>query len=212
MEARLVFVCKSMVSKEIQHFLLLYCTGFIIQFYSCYPWEFARECSGRPMTWNTPKSYWITYFACCCCCSCCCCGCCSFEYDYIQILFKRDTYYIETVIIPVKLHSFQASTASWTRFAVWADERDCMNKSLSHAYKSLHNYCKSINCGVLSYFANVAKYLPSTFSFALITPIIAGAQAIIKVSSHQYRLLAGCYEMKIGHFWKCLAWWLSDGM
>ena len=36
----------------------------------------------------------------------------------------------------------------------------------------------------------------------------AGAQAIIKVSRHQYRWLAGGYYLEIGHFQKWLAWWL----
>ena len=31
-------------------------------------------------------------------------------------------------------------------------------------------------------------------------PLLAGAQVIIKVSSHQYRWLAGGYDLEIGHF------------
>ena len=31
-------------------------------------------------------------------------------------------------------------------------------------------------------------------------PSLAGARAIIKVSGHQYRWLAGGYDMEIGHF------------
>ena len=35
-------------------------------------------------------------------------------------------------------------------------------------------------------------------------PSLAGAQAIIKVSGHQYQWLAGGYDLEIGHFWECL--------
>ena len=31
-------------------------------------------------------------------------------------------------------------------------------------------------------------------------PLLAGAQAIIKVSGHQHRWLAGGYDLDIGHF------------
>ena len=31
-------------------------------------------------------------------------------------------------------------------------------------------------------------------------PSLAGAQVIIKVSGHQYRWLAGGYDLEIGHF------------
>ena len=31
-------------------------------------------------------------------------------------------------------------------------------------------------------------------------PSFAGARAIIKVSGHQYRWLAGAYDLEIGHF------------
>ena len=37
-------------------------------------------------------------------------------------------------------------------------------------------------------------------------PSLAGAQAIIKVSGHQYRWLAGGYNLDIGHFQKWLTW------
>ena len=37
----------------------------------------------------------------------------------------------------------------------------------------------------------------------------AGAQAIVKVSGHQYGWLAGGYDLEIGHFWRWLAWWLG---
>ena len=40
---------------------------------------------------------------------------------------------------------------------------------------------------------------------------LAGAQAVIKVSGHQHRWLAGGYDLEIGHFQKWLAWWLSGG-
>ena len=36
-------------------------------------------------------------------------------------------------------------------------------------------------------------------------------QAIIKLSSHQYRWLAGSYDLEIGHFKKGLACWLPGG-
>ena len=40
---------------------------------------------------------------------------------------------------------------------------------------------------------------------------LAGAQLIIKVLGHQYRWLAGCYDLEIGHFWKGQVWWLLGG-
>ena len=40
---------------------------------------------------------------------------------------------------------------------------------------------------------------------------LAGARAIIKVKGHQYRRLAGGYDLEIGQFWKWLAWWLPGG-
>ena len=40
---------------------------------------------------------------------------------------------------------------------------------------------------------------------------LAGARAIIKVSGHQYRWLAGGYDLEIGHTYKWLAWWLHGG-
>ena len=30
----------------------------------------------------------------------------------------------------------------------------------------------------------------------------------LKVSGHQYRWLAGGFELEIGEFWKWVAWWL----
>ena len=42
-------------------------------------------------------------------------------------------------------------------------------------------------------------------------PLLGGAWAIIKVWGHQYRWLAGDYDLEIGHFWKWLAWWLPRG-
>ena len=42
-------------------------------------------------------------------------------------------------------------------------------------------------------------------------PTLAGARAIIKVSGHQYRWLAGGYDLEIGYFKKWIAWWL-DGV
>ena len=39
-------------------------------------------------------------------------------------------------------------------------------------------------------------------------PSLAGAWAIIKVSSHQYQWLADGYDLEIGHFLKGLAWWI----
>ena len=43
-------------------------------------------------------------------------------------------------------------------------------------------------------------------------PSLAGDCAIIKVSGHQYRWLAGGYDLEIGHILKWLAWWLSGGL
>ena len=41
-------------------------------------------------------------------------------------------------------------------------------------------------------------------------PSLAGARVIIKVLGHQYRWLAGGYDLEVhvGHFQKWLAWWL----
>ena len=50
--------------------------------------------------------------------------------------------------------------------------------------------------------ATSKKVLFTGHNLLLITLIIilAGAQVIIKVSGHQYRWLAGGYDLKIGHF------------
>ena len=42
-------------------------------------------------------------------------------------------------------------------------------------------------------------------------PLLAGTRVIIKMSGYHYRWLAGGYDLEIGHFKKCLAWWLPGG-
>ena len=42
-------------------------------------------------------------------------------------------------------------------------------------------------------------------------PSLACAWAIIKVMGHQYRWLAGGYDLEIGHLYRWLAWWLPGG-
>ena len=42
-------------------------------------------------------------------------------------------------------------------------------------------------------------------------PSFAGSQAIIKLPAHQYRWLAGGYDLEIGYFSKWLAWLLYLG-
>ena len=41
-------------------------------------------------------------------------------------------------------------------------------------------------------------------------PSLASAQAIIKVSGHQYQWLAGGCDLEIGHFYRWLAWWIPS--
>ena len=40
-------------------------------------------------------------------------------------------------------------------------------------------------------------------------PSPAGTQAILKMLGHQSWWLASGYDLEIGCFYKCLAWWLS---
>ena len=64
-----------------------------------------------------------------------------------------------------------------------------------------------------SHNVNVQTYLNIGNLYCILYNVLfkAIARAVIEVSGHQYRWLAGGYDLEIGHVYKWLAWWLPTG-